>query len=243
MVQSSSLTRKASPTNAHYPPEELSNLLQGQRRRENDTMLILFWLFLVLMCVINNTLIILLTSPHFAPSSWWDLHFSAISIQHAEALGGNVSTWFLFILLFGSWDLYLSYKYKVLCCVLCVCVMCTDVWTSCSIQLSVRQGRRHAWGRCALITSTIVKVIFCNGVIQDCDCKGGILKGSSERKQPASAVCWACSVYKVLGWTFTPEQEPKSSGVRAKSSLVFHAAESPMQMQLYLLFTMVHSCL
>lgn len=129
------------------------------------------------MYVINNTLIILLTSPHFAPSSWWDLHFSAISIQHAEALGGNASTWFLFILLFGSWDLYLSYKYKVLCCVLCVYVMCTDVWTSCSIQLSVRRGRRHAWGRCALITSTIVKVIFCNGVIQDCDCKGGILRG------------------------------------------------------------------
>lgn len=55
--------------------------------------------------------------------------------------------------------------------------MCTDVWTSCSIQLSVRQGRQHAQGGCALITSTIVKVIFCNGVIQDCDCKGGILKG------------------------------------------------------------------
>lgn len=131
------------------------------------------------MCVINNTLIILLTSPHFVPSSWWDPHFSAISIQHAEALGGNASTWFLFILLFGSWGLYLSYKYKVLCCVLCVCVVCTDVWTSCSPQLSVRWGRHHAWGRCALITNTIVKVIFCNEVIQDCDCEGGLLKGSS----------------------------------------------------------------
>lgn len=81
MVQSSSLLRKASPTDAHYPPHKLSSLLQGQRQRENDTMLILFWLFLVLMCVINSTLIILLTFPHFAPSSWWDLHFSARSMQ------------------------------------------------------------------------------------------------------------------------------------------------------------------
>lgn len=63
--QSGSLVGKASSTSAHYPPSELSNLLQGQRRGENDTMLILSWLFLVLMCVINNTLIILLTFSHF----------------------------------------------------------------------------------------------------------------------------------------------------------------------------------
>lgn len=65
MVPSGSLVRKASSTDAHYPPSELSNLLQGQRRKENDTMLILSWLFLVLMYVINNTLIILLTFSRF----------------------------------------------------------------------------------------------------------------------------------------------------------------------------------
>lgn len=125
------------------------------------------------MCVINNTVIILLTSP----SSWWDLHFGAISIQRAEALGGNASTWFLFILLFGSRDLYLSCKCKVLCCVLCVYVMCPCVWTYRSIHLSVGWGRHHARGGYALVTLTIVKVIFSNGVIRDSDCEGSIPKG------------------------------------------------------------------
>lgn len=129
------------------------------------------------MCVINNTLIILLPSPHFAPSSWWALHFGAVSIERAEALAGNASTRFPFILLFGSWDLYLSYKYKVLCCVLCVYVMCPCVRTYRSVHLSVRWGWHHAQGGHALVIITVVKVIVCNGVIHDSDCEGGILKG------------------------------------------------------------------
>lgn len=148
------------------------------------------------MCVINNTLIILLTSPHFAPFSWWDLHFGAISIQRAEALGGNASTCFVFILLFRSWDLYLSYKYKVLCCVLCVYVMCPYGWTYYSIHLSVRWRQHHAWGGYALVPITIVKVTFCNGVIHDSDCEAAVLKGIFNLPQlPVGHVlCTRCCV-------------------------------------------------
>lgn len=125
MVQSGSLVRKASSTDAHYPPSELSNLLQGQRRREDDTMLILSWLFLVLMCVINNTLIILLTFPHFAPSSQWAFPFSAIGI-HSPHRSTKWQCLCLVSLLFwcSGHEIYVCLRYTKFCAVHYVSISC-----------------------------------------------------------------------------------------------------------------------